>query len=238
MAKKKPAKKNTTAKVVLIKPGSTDYDEQGRIQGNLDIPLNSQGAGEVEKIAEFLEANNIDTVYCPPCEPALETAKALAKSLGTKVKKLGKMENVDLGLWQGMKTDEVRRKQQRVYRQWQEHPETVCPPEGETLDDARGRMEAVLAKTLKRHNEETIGLVVPEPMASLVRQFLLGNATELGDLWVASAERPKCEFFEVEVISKENKAEEELATPLNGGGKGGKSNGVIVKPVTVISESS
>lgn len=24
--------------IVLIRPGSTDYDEQGRIQGTLDIP--------------------------------------------------------------------------------------------------------------------------------------------------------------------------------------------------------
>ena len=29
--------------------------------------------------------------------------------------------------------DEVKSKQPRVYRQWQEQPDTVCPPEGETL---------------------------------------------------------------------------------------------------------
>ena len=34
--------------IVLIRPGSTDYDEQGRIQGTLDIPLNDQGADEVQ----------------------------------------------------------------------------------------------------------------------------------------------------------------------------------------------
>lgn len=236
MAKKKPAKKSTVAKIILIKPGSTDYDEQGRIQGTLDIPLNSQGTDEVGQLAESLESREIDAIYCPSCEPALETAQALAKSLGTKVKKLGKMGNVDLGLWQGMKTDEVRRKQQRVYRQWQEHPETVCPPEGETLEDARFRMEAVLAKTLKRHQGGTIGLVVPEPMASLVRRFLLGNGSELGDLWAATTDRPTCEFFTVEVLNGGNAEEEEFTRPLSGGGRSGKSNGLIIKPATITAE--
>ena len=37
------------------------------------------------------------------------------------------------GLWQGMIIDEVKRKQPKVYKQWQEHPENVCPPEGEML---------------------------------------------------------------------------------------------------------
>ena len=37
----------TMVQIVLIRPGSTDYDEQGRIQGTLDIPLNEQGTREV-----------------------------------------------------------------------------------------------------------------------------------------------------------------------------------------------
>ena len=38
--------------IVLIRPGSTDYDEQGRIQGTLDIPLSEQGTREVERVIE------------------------------------------------------------------------------------------------------------------------------------------------------------------------------------------
>ena len=32
---------------VLIRPGSTDYDVQARIQGSLDIPLNERGRMEL-----------------------------------------------------------------------------------------------------------------------------------------------------------------------------------------------
>ena len=33
--------------VVLIRPGCTDFDEQNRIQGVLDLPLNHRGHAQV-----------------------------------------------------------------------------------------------------------------------------------------------------------------------------------------------
>ena len=34
-------------KILLIRPGVTDFDEQGRIKGTLDIPLNENGTAQV-----------------------------------------------------------------------------------------------------------------------------------------------------------------------------------------------
>ena len=39
-----------------------------------------------------------------------------------------------------MLVSDVKAKQPKVYRQWQEQPETVCPPQGETLGDAEERL--------------------------------------------------------------------------------------------------
>ncbi|MBN1908756.1 MAG: histidine phosphatase family protein [Pirellulales bacterium] len=183
------------SQIILIRPGATDYDQEARIQGNLDIPLNEQGDAEVARIIGELAGRQIDAVYAPPCEPACQTAKTIAKAFGAKYRKLDRMENVNHGLWQGMKIEEVRRKHPRVFKQWQEQPENVCPPEGETLDMARQRMEAAFAKLLKRHKEGTIAVVLPEPMASLVRQHL--DQSELGDLWKAGSEHGQWNVFEI-----------------------------------------
>jgi probable phosphoglycerate mutase len=86
----------------------------------------------------------------------------------------------------------VRQKQPKVYRQWQEQPECICPPEGEMLGAARERVQAALTKLVKKHKTGVIGIVVPEPLASVVKCFL--GCGELGNLWKASAE---CEDFEV-----------------------------------------
>jgi broad specificity phosphatase PhoE len=71
-----------------------------------------------------------------------------------------------------MTFDEVKSKQPKVYRQWQEHPETVCPPEGETLQDARERLQKSLAKLAKKHKSGTIALVLGHPLTSVLRAML------------------------------------------------------------------
>ena len=169
--------------IVLIRPGSTDYDVQQRIQGSLDIPLNEQGVEEAGQTAEQLRGLGLEVVYAPASQPSLETAEIIAKSLDIKRKKLDRLHNLDHGLWQGMLVKDVKRKQPKVYRRWQEQPENVCPPEGEMLGDADERVRAAVVKIMKRCKEGVVGLVLPEPLFSLARRFI--THCELGDLWKA-----------------------------------------------------
>ncbi|NUQ61086.1 MAG: histidine phosphatase family protein [Pirellulales bacterium] len=181
--------------IILIRPGSTDYDVQRRVQGNLDVPLNDQGAMEVARVIEEIRNRPMEVLYAPASEPAVQTATAISQALGVKLKKLDHLENLDQGLWQGVLIDEVRVKQPKVYRQWQERPETVCPPEGEMLSEADERVRAALARLEKRHRDGVIGLVLPEPMASLARRHLC--QCELGDLWKATEDHGRWEILEL-----------------------------------------
>jgi phosphoserine phosphatase len=167
--------------IVLIHPGCTDYDEQERIQGTLDIPLNERGRGEVARLINDLRGKGIEIVYAPASQPAKETARALAEALEVKFRKVERLQSLDFGLWQGMSVEDVRHKQPKVYRQWQEQPENVCPPQGEMLGEADERVRAAMTKLLKRHKEGVIAVVLPEPLLSLARRFVAHG--ELGDLW-------------------------------------------------------
>ncbi len=109
------ASKTDMVQIILIRPGATDYAEEQRIQGTLDIPLNANGDSEVTRVIDDLSDRSIEAVYSSSREPANQTAETLSKALGIKHKKLDGLQNVDHGLWQGMKVEEVRRKQ-RVER--------------------------------------------------------------------------------------------------------------------------
>ena len=183
-------------RIVLIRPGATDYDCDQRIQGDLDIPLNRQGLMEVARAVDQLHDKCIETIYAAPCASAVQTAEILSKDLDVRWKKLDRMQNVNLGLWQGMQVSEVRHKQPKVYRQWQEQPENVCPPEGEMIEQAEQRVVAVMNKLLRRHKDGVIGLVVPEPLASLVRRHVKDD--DLGDLWKALAAHGSWEVLDLE----------------------------------------
>lgn len=167
--------------IVLIRPGSTDYDQQGRLQGTLDIPLCHQGAEQVQEIIEGVRPLGITTIYRGPSQSAEQTAQAIGDALDVRIKELESLRNIDLGLWQGMLVEDVKRKQPKVFRQWREQPRTICPPEGEALSKAESRVEAALTKVLKKHKQGAIALVIPEPVASLARSYL--SHTEIGDFW-------------------------------------------------------
>ena len=167
-------------KILLIRPGTTEFDQQGRILGTLDVPLCTEGDNEVAEIIPQLSDQSIDAVYSSPSEAAAQTARRVSEELSIKHKTINQLSNVNHGLWQGLLVDEVKRKQPKVFRQWQEHPETVCPPEGEMLSVARNRVQVVLSKLLKKHKTGIVAIVAPEPLASLIVSIL--RQTELKDV--------------------------------------------------------
>lgn len=181
---------------VLIHPGSTDYRQQKLVQGRLDVPLNAEGNNEVAQLIERLRPLGLEAVYTSEGQPAAQTAETIAEAFELKCRKLDRFENLNLGLWQGMAVEEIRRKQPKVYRQWQESPECVCPPEGEMLADADERVRSALARLVKRHKDGTIGVVASEPLASLVRRYFTHGP--LGDLWKAALQGGGFEVFSIE----------------------------------------
>lgn len=182
--------------IALIRPGSTDYDMQGRIQGNLDIPLNEKGREQAAAAVACLKDHPLAALYSSAGQSAEQTAELIGAALKLKPKTIERLENLDHGLWQGMLIDDVKRKQPKVYKQWQEHPENVCPPEGEMISEMTERVDAVLEKLLRKHRFGTIGLVAAEPLASVIRHRLRGG--EVGDLWKAINGCGRVEVFEVQ----------------------------------------
>ena len=185
-------------KIILLRPGSTEFDLQGRIVGTLDLPLSAEGSAEVATAIEGLNGDQVAMVYCSPSQSAVETAEAVAAARGVKCKQIKTLQNINYGLWQGMLVEEVRRKQPRVFKQWQEHPETVCPPEGEMFADVQQRVETALSKLLKKHKTGIIVLVVPEPLAGIARSRL--RHTDLSEAWKTVGE---CGAWEAIVVQPE-----------------------------------
>ncbi len=164
------------AQIVLIRPGCTEFDEQQRIQGNLDLPLSSGGRQQVERLLAELAQVEIDVLFSSPCEPARSTADALGSARGLAVKEIEGLHNVDHGLWQGLKVEDVRRKHPKVFKQWQESPEAICPPGGESLVEAVARVRKVLEKPLKKKGN--LAIVAADPLAAIICAVVRGLPLE------------------------------------------------------------
>lgn len=186
--------------VLLIRPGSTTFDEEGRIKGSLDIPLSSQGYAQATELAERLAGEKIDCLYVAACESAAKSAELIRRQNNCKQKVLDCLTNMDHGLWQGKLVSDVKRCQPKVYRQFQEHPGDVCPPAGETVQQAFNRVVPTIEKLKKRHRSGKIAILVPQPMAAVVRFALIGGS--LGDLWQAELDFGTYELLQVDADSQ------------------------------------
>ena len=151
--------------IVLVKPGATDFDAQGRIVGTLDVPLNDCGIQQARRAAAELFNHNITAVYCGPCLAAQQTAVEITADSRVRPRVEPKLKNVDMGLWQGRELEELKSNQPRFVRQWQDNPEQICPPEGETLMDVRPRVDAFLKRISRKHKSGVVVVVVADPLA-------------------------------------------------------------------------
>ncbi len=188
---------NPMSRVILVRPGATEFDDQGRMKGCLNMPLSECGREQVERIAAELSDLAIDEIVTAPCESAIETATRLAKGRSVKMRIVECFRNVDHGLWHGKLIEEVRRTQPKVYKQGQDSPLNLCPPGGETIQQAKTRVLKAIKKVTKRSSGGTIALVIPDPLASIVHSILEGD--DIRDLWKSETDAAQWELIEAAV---------------------------------------
>jgi probable phosphoglycerate mutase len=173
----------------IVRAGITEFERQGRVLGTLDVPLHLDATKEIDDIIDQSNGQPISAVYSSQGQSSIETAEQLCRAWGLRYKTSELLQNLDLGLWQGLLFEDVKRKQPKVFRQWQEHPETVCPPEGEMLQSARDRIDIFLSKIYKKYKSGVIVIVVPDPFASILASVL--HQTQIKNVLPTGPDRGK-----------------------------------------------
>lgn len=191
-------KQKTTTRVLLIRPGATDLDDQGRIKGSLDMPLSDRGREQADAVATELAGVKIKSIFTSPCESARSTAAQICLGRDLKSKVIDCFKNLDHGLWHGKLIDEVRRNQPRAYRSGQDAPEDFCPPGGEPVAAARLRVAKAIRKIVRKGRNEVTAIVIPDPLAMIVESILRGE--ELDDVWKAETDTGRWTLIETESL--------------------------------------
>lgn len=182
--------------VAVVRPGWTDFDEQHRLIGSLDLPICPRGATQVAALIEQLRKRPTppEAVLCGTTQPATCTADAIAEAFDLTPRKSEELSNLNQGLWQGSTLEDIGRRMPRVFNQWQEAPETICPPEGEPWEEAVDRVRRALKKPLRKF--DSLVIVASEPLASLVSSLLTGEPPDLTVAFSDELREPVVEIFE------------------------------------------
>ena len=129
-------------KLYIIRHGQTDWNVLGKIQGRQDIPLNETGRRQAACLAKGMEHRPVTMIFSSPQKRALETAQAIADSHAVQVTQLSWLVEIGYGTWEGRTGEDIMTTDRELYNAWWEHPATVAPPGGETLNQVDGRCAA------------------------------------------------------------------------------------------------
>jgi broad specificity phosphatase PhoE len=87
------------------------------------------------------------------------TAQIIAAHLGLSVQPRDDLIDIDYGSWQGLSPEEAAKQDGDLYARWVERPHEVRFPQGESLQDVRHRLIAVIDKALAEPPEQAVILV-------------------------------------------------------------------------------
>jgi probable phosphoglycerate mutase len=149
---------NAHAKEVwLIRHGETDWNAQGRVQGNSDIPLNALGESQAARLARRLNDAMFDSVHASDLQRAMRTAQVALPS--APVMADPRLRELAYGLFEGMVVANPAPDVADAWRAWSPNRQhTPAPGGGESYNQLQTRMLAfVEALPAGRHAAFTHG---------------------------------------------------------------------------------
>lgn len=183
-------------RLVLIRHGETDWNVEGRYQGQADPPLNERGLAQARRLAEELRDVGLEVLYTSPLRRAAQTARVLAEALGLTLHFEPRLMEIHQGEWQGRLWSEIAVLYPDLYRRWQSEPWTVTLPGGESLAQVQERVYAALDDILPRHQGQCVGLVTHRIPIILIKMRYQGLDPDA----VRTLELPNTYWEEIQAV--------------------------------------
>lgn len=88
-------------RLYLLRHGQTDWNVEGRLQGQTDIPLNETGRQQAQAAKGRLSGVCFDAVYSSPLRRALETAALCSGWPADQIQADERIKEIAFGPWEG-----------------------------------------------------------------------------------------------------------------------------------------
>jgi broad specificity phosphatase PhoE len=136
--------------LVLTRHGLTDRSEPEQHLGQrIDISLNIAGTHQAQALGRRLAPVRFDRVLTSPLFRARETAALLAR--GVPVEADPRLREMDYGDWEGRTYPEIQATDGARRRDWEQAPDVIPCPGGESATDVARRIRGFLVDVLDEH---------------------------------------------------------------------------------------
>lgn len=140
-----PQDRRVPERLFLARHGQTTWNQEHRLQGQLDSPLTADGVRQAEITAHRLSDAGITTVCTSPLGRAVHTATIIAARLGADVVEVPGLAEVHHGEMAGLTWEEVDERFPTARAERAENRYGWAFPGGESYAQARSRARAALS---------------------------------------------------------------------------------------------
>jgi len=177
---------DATARWLLVRHGSTAWNQEGRIQGHTDTPLSDEGRDQARALSVALAGVEINAVYASDLSRAMETARLALGDRDVPICATGALRELAYGEWEGVTEDEAVRRDPERYARWHTGNPLFAAPGGESFTELRERVAAFAATVSARHPAGNILIVSHGGAVRMLGLVMLGLPQELFSRLVVS----------------------------------------------------
>jgi broad specificity phosphatase PhoE len=164
--------------IYVARHGETDWNREGRYQGQRESQLTDTGIAQARALADALAQQPITRVIASPLARCTETARPLAKRLGVALESDRDLIEIAHGAWEGRLRSAIEREEPAVMRMWREHPERVLFDGGESLANVNDRWHAFVQRL---GDADCVAIVTHDVIVRLA--ILAASGSALSQLW-------------------------------------------------------
>ena len=164
--------------IYLLRHGQTDYNREGRLQGQSESQLTELGMAQVQAMADLLKAQIGDAagwrLLASPLKRTRQSAAIVAQALGLEVEIEPLLIEVGCGVWENQLYDDIRKTYPKDFTGpgW-----CFRSPDGERFEHVDDRVRAFL-RGLPPEGERRVIAVAHGISGSLLRGAYLGLSSQ------------------------------------------------------------
>jgi alpha-ribazole phosphatase len=143
----------------LVRHGQTDWNKEGRYQGQADTQLNAAGQEQARIAASHFIDKRIDAIYSSDLQRARHTAEAIGRQVGLPVQLDARLREINHGIWEGMLYNDIVKDFAHQMKERDLNPLHARAPEGESVAEVSARVWAAADDIARAHPEGTVVLV-------------------------------------------------------------------------------
>jgi broad specificity phosphatase PhoE len=134
------------ALVYLARHGQTAYNQEGRFQGQMEVPLDDTGRAQAAELAERAAAHAFRALWCSPLLRARETADIIAARIGLAPMEDARLMETDAGDWTDRSFAEVHAQAPESFAAFVAGDSAFAFPGGESFAEQELRVSAALVR--------------------------------------------------------------------------------------------